>query len=413
MSSIANQTSNSQIFKIFFILGCIAFGGPVAHLVLFRQKFVTELSWLTDQEFSQLLAYTQILPGPTSSQVGIAIGYLKRGYLGGCMAWLGFTLPAFIIMTILAYLGANVVDRLDGNFFHGIHLIVLSVVGWAFWQMMQNFCKETWQYLLMLSAAFFLYLFPHPANQIVLIIVAAFSGNLITLAYPNQHSKFSLQNTNLEHTFKNSLTQQKVKPWIWLLLFTLPLLSYLMLNQTSENIVIQSFNSLYYSASLVFGGGHIILPLMHEQFVNTQLISSAQFDLGYAAVQLVPGPLFSFASYIGAFLNFTDSKLINAIIATVAIFLPSFFLIFGTLPYWSKLMSNTIIQRAMPAINAAIIGLLLVLVIQMGQSYLLNLIDCLTVIATILLLSTRMPVWLSLAVIFTSYFSISHYLVAF
>jgi len=380
------------IFLNFLKLGCLAFGGPAAHLVFFHQTFVKQLNWLDDQQYAQLVALAQILPGPTSSQVGLAIGYMKKGYWGAVLAWLGFTLPSALLMTLVALLGEQFFPLLSSAFFHSIQLIVLAVVTWAFWQMLRSFCTQIWQYILMLCSTLFIYTISLPMNQIIVIFIAALLG--IFFARKNTPTK---QN-KAENSFLTEAISSKKRSnaYLWFILFILPFFIFPVLNWLHSGVSIQIFESFYRTASLVFGGGHIILPFLHQDFVATGLISAEKFDLGYAFAQLMPGPLFSFASYIGALVPLTAFPVLNACIATVAIFIPSFLLVFGSLPYWSWLMNQAYIRHAVVGINAAVVGLLLSMVIQMAQHYIVQLTDLLFVAVVIALLKTRLPVWLSL-----------------
>ena len=380
------------IFLTFLKLGCLAFGGPAAHLVFFHHTFVKQLNWLNDQQYAQLVALAQILPGPTSSQVGLAIGYVKKGYWGAILAWLGFTLPSALLMTLVALLGKQFFPLLSSAFFHSIQLIVLAVVAWAFWQMLRSFCTQLWQYILMLCSTLFIYTVSLPMNQIIVIFIAALLGiffaQKITSTKENKVETSSL--TDAISSTKKSYA------YLWLVLFILPFFIFPVMNWLHSSMFTQSVESFYRTASLVFGGGHIILPFLHQDFVTTGLLSAEKFDLGYAFAQLMPGPLFSFASYIGALTPLTPFPVLNACIATLAIFTPSFLLIFGTLPYWSWLMNQTYIRHAVVGINAAVVGLLLCMVIQMAQHYIVQLPDLLFVAVVIGLLKTKLPVWLCL-----------------
>ncbi|OAL78615.1 chromate transporter [Acinetobacter sp. SFB] len=387
------------IFLTFLKLGCLAFGGPAAHLVFFHHTFVKQLNWLDDQQYAQLLALAQILPGPTSSQVGLAIGYVKKGYWGAVLAWLGFTLPSAILMTMVAVLGQQLFPLLSSEFFHSIQLIVLAVVAWAFWQMLGNFCTRLWQYILMLGSTLFIYTVPLPMNQIIVIFIAALVG-----IYLSPRLSKIKENKTEKNSFKIAIfSPQRSHAYLWLILFILPFFIFLVLNWQQSSILLQTVESFYRSASLVFGGGHIVLPFLHQDFVATGLIPAEKFDLGYAFAQLMPGPLFSFASYVGALLTLTPYPILNACIATLAIFLPSFFLVFGTLPYWSWLMNQADIRHAVVGINAAVVGLLLCMVIQMAQHYIVNITDLIFIAVVIALLKTKLPVWLSLIGSFMTY----------
>lgn len=390
--------SNFSLFKIFLKLGCTAFGGPAAHLVFFYRRFVQQLGYLDEQQYSHLLALAQILPGPTSSQMGIAIGYQLKGYRGALLAWLGFTLPSALLMTLAAMLGLQFSAYFSADFFHVIQLIVFSVVAWAFWQMLRSFCKDQWQYVFMLLSGLFVYLVPISINQMLVILFGALAGLVYLHYFP--------QKSTLKPVTRISITAKKSFAYLWLILFALPFVLVPPLQYFFPNIWLDSFTGLYRTASLVFGGGHIILPFLQQDFVESGLVSQQHFDLGYAIAQLMPGPLFSFASYLGALLPLSSSAALNAAFATAVIFLPSFFLIFGALPYWSRLMQFPRLFQALAGINAAVVGLLLCLVVQMGEKYIRSGLDIVFIIAVIALLKSKVPVWLTLISSFFSYYGL-------
>lgn len=377
------------IFFTFLKLGCLSFGGPAAHLVFFHQTCVKQLNWLDDAEYAQLVALAQILPGPTSSQVGLAIGYVKKGYYGAVLAWLGFTLPSALLMTLIAVLGQSFFPFISSAFFHNIQLVVLAVVIWAFWQMLRSFCTQLWQYILMLSCTLLLYTLDLAINQILIIFIAALVGIGFNRFSPLVQGEKSVDQAFISQV---SLTQ-KMNAFFWLLLFILP---FCLFQFFATFQAVTFFESFYRTASLVFGGGHIILPFLHQDFVTSNLVSAEKFDLGYAFAQLMPGPLFSFASYIGALIPITDYPVLNAGIATISIFLPSFFLIFATLPYWSWWMNQTYIRHAVIGINAGVVSLLLYLLIEMATDSIVHFTDFIFVTVVVGLLKTQLPVWLSL-----------------
>ena len=383
----------SSLFWVFLQLGCLSFGGPAAHLVFFHQRFVQQLKWLDEAQYAQVVALAQLLPGPTSSQVGLAIGYLQKGYWGAVLAWLGFTLPSAVFMALVAVLGHQYLEVLSSDSFHTIQLIVLAVVAWAFWQMLGSFCKTIWQYALMLAAAVFIYFVPFSLNQVLVILLAAVLGIWMAKQTPT-----NVQNTDATQTSftANHIIQHRKYAIFWGRLFVAPFIILTGLNWFTPNLLYAANLSFYQAASLVFGGGHVILPLLHQDFVSTGLVSAEQFDLGYAMAQLVPGPLFSFATYLGSLVPMTDMMWLNAVLATLAIFLPSFFLVFATLPYWSWLMQQVYIRHAVTGINAAVVGLLLYMVVEMAQRYVLSLYDLIFVALVIVLLKSKLPVWLSL-----------------
>ncbi|WP_313032989.1 chromate efflux transporter [Acinetobacter sp.] len=394
----APMLSYCSLFKIFLKLGCTAFGGPAAHLVFFYRRFVQQLGYLDEQQYAHLLALAQILPGPSSSQMGLAIGYQLKGYRGALLAWLGFTLPSALLMTLAAMLGIQFSSYFSVEFFHVIQLIVFSVVTWAFWQMLRSFCKASWQYGLMLLSGLFVYIVPLSINQVLVILFGALAGLIYLHYFPQKSTPKPVSNI--------AIPAKKSFAYLWLILFALPFLFVPVLQQFFPTLWLDSFTGLYRTASLVFGGGHIILPFLQQDFVASGLVSQQNFDLGYAIAQLMPGPLFSFASYLGALLPLSSSAVLNAAFATVVIFLPSFLLIFGALPYWSRLMHFPRLFHALAGINAAVVGLLLCLVVQMGQKYVLSGLDVLFIITVISLLKSKIPVWVSLISSFFGYYGL-------
>ena len=406
MSPLKQQPVYFEIFWTFFQLGCYSFGGPSAHLVFFHQRFVQQLKWLDDPHYAQYLALAQLLPGPTSSQVGIAIGYSKGGYWGACCAWLGFTLPSAVLMTAAAVFGLHYVDQISAQVFHILHLIVLAVVFWAFWQMMRSFCQQTWQYVVMLAATVFLYLSPLPAAHIILILSAGIVGLVLgRMGWIKPSSQPIMTSSQPVRTAKTKKTTA-----IWLLFFILPFILFPTLYFLNQDYAWHILFSLYETASLVFGGGHIILPLMYQDFVLTEMLTKEQFDLGYSLTQLMPGPLFSFASYVGALLPITPFVSLNALIATIIIFLPSFFLMFAALPYWSIWIHQPRVAQMVSSINAAVVGLLLCLIIDVTQTAIKQFQDVIFVGMVILLLRSRLPIWCTLVGSFFAYYAVIHYL---
>ena len=388
-----------RIFLIFLQLGCISFGGPAAHLVFFHRKFVMQLQWLNDTQYSQLVALAQLLPGPSSSQVGLSIGYLQRGYLGALMAWLGFTLPSVILMTGVALLGQHYIHILNSNSFHTIQLIVFSVIAWAFWQMLRGCCKTAWQYAVLLLSVILLTVISVSYNQILVIILGAICGML--MGYSSRLDPKKLKDSD-SNEISSPYLQSAAAPY-WLLAFILPFLLLPLADKLSNGSGLQFLSDFYQTGSLVFGGGHVILPLLHQDFVATGIVNAQSFDLGYAFAQLMPGPLFSFASYMGAVLPWTPYVWLNVLLATCAIFLPSFFLIFATLPYWSWLLQQRLIHQAVMGINAAVVGLLLALLLNLSQHYFNSISDLLFVAVMIALLRSKLPVWFSLILGFILY----------
>ncbi|EIU7613451.1 chromate efflux transporter [Vibrio vulnificus] len=331
-----------QIFKTFFWLGWISFGGPAAHIGYFRHTFVEKLKWISDEEYAQLVALSQFLPGPGSSQVGFGLGYKKGGLAGACAAFLGFTLPSVVIMLLLALVSSQVTDTaLFQNVVHGLKLLAVVVVADAAWGMYKNFCKTPLTVGISVATAVALLVFSGIATQMVVLIIAALIG-VIALKGENKAT---------EHSFKPSLTPLLT---FAALLLLLPLLA------TAQPMV-QLFNEFYQAGSLVFGGGHVVLPLL-QNIVGEQ-ISQDAFLTGYAAAQAVPGPMFTFATYIGYVLH-PSSPILGAVVATLAVFLPGFLLMLGVLKNWQLLAANPRVSGALQGVNASVVGLLVAALYQ-------------------------------------------------
>ncbi|HFQ5335207.1 TPA: chromate efflux transporter [Vibrio vulnificus] len=331
-----------QIFKTFFWLGWISFGGPAAHIGYFRHTFVEKLKWISDEEYAQLVALSQFLPGPGSSQVGFGLGYKKGGLPGACAAFLGFTLPSVVIMLLLALVSSQVTDTaLFQNVVHGLKLLAVVVVADAAWGMYKNFCRSPLTVGICVATAVALLVFSGIATQMAVLILAALIG-VIALKGENKAT---------EHGFTPSLTPLVI---FAALLLLLPLL-------TTAQPLVRLFNEFYQAGSLVFGGGHVVLPLL-QNIVGEQ-ISQDAFLTGYAAAQAVPGPMFTFATYIGYVLH-PSSPILGAIVATLAVFLPGFLLMLGVLKNWQQLATNPRVSGALQGVNAAVVGLLVAALYQ-------------------------------------------------
>ncbi|POB69652.1 chorismate-binding protein [Vibrio vulnificus] len=331
-----------QIFKTFFWLGWISFGGPAAHIGYFRHTFVEKLKWISDEEYAQLVALSQFLPGPGSSQVGFGLGYKKGGLPGACAAFLGFTLPSVVIMLLLALVSSQVTDTaLFQNVVHGLKLLAVVVVADAAWGMYKNFCRSPLTVGICVATAVALLVFSGIATQMAVLILAALIG-VIALKGENEAT---------EQSFTPSLTPLLT---FAALLLLLPLL-------TTAQPLVRLFNEFYQAGSLVFGGGHVVLPLL-QNIVGEQ-ISQDAFLTGYAAAQAVPGPMFTFATYIGYVLH-PSSPILGAIVATLAVFLPGFLLMLGVLKNWQLLAANPRVSGALQGVNAAVVGLLVAALYQ-------------------------------------------------
>lgn len=329
------------IFKTFFWLGWISFGGPAAHIGYFRQTFVEKLKWIDDSEYAQIVALSQFLPGPGSSQVGFALGY-KRGGLGGaCMAFLGFTLPSVIIMLALAMVSSQITDTaLFQNIVHGLKLLAVVVVADATWGMYKNFCQSKLTAGLCVATAIALLVAPSIATQMLVLVVAGLIGT--------QYLKKEF-----------AAPAEPFKPTIApLALFAVLLVGLPFVAHTLPMLGL--FSDFFQAGSLVFGGGHVVLPLL-QNIVGDQLSQDA-FLTGYAAAQAVPGPMFTFATYIGYELS--DTPILGALVATLGVFLPGFLLLLGVLKNWQALAGKPAVSGAINGVNASVVGLLLAALYQ-------------------------------------------------
>ena len=334
-----------EIFGASLRLGLTSFGGPVAHVGYFRREYVERRGWLDSRSFGDLVALCQFLPGPSSSQLGIAIGTRRAGMLGGLVAWLGFTLPSAVLLTSLG-LASTSVDLSDAGWVHGLRLAAVAVVAQAVWTMAGTLTPDWPRRALALVAAAGALAWTVPASQVAIIGAGAIAGRWILSPPPAPA-------TTSEPSPISRPVGVACLATFALLLLTLPVL------RSADGQSIALFEAFYRSGSLVFGGGHVVLPLLHTTVVDPGWVSDDRFLAGYGAAQAVPGPLFTFAAFLGAASTPAPNGIGGASIAILAIFLPSFLLIFGTLPFWDWLRGSVSFRRALAGINAAVVGILL------------------------------------------------------
>jgi chromate transporter len=327
-------------------LGLTSFGGPVAHLGYFRDEYVHRRRWVDDETYADLVALCQFLPGPASSQVGIAIGITRAGLLGGFAAWLGFTLPSAVALVAFAY-ALQRAGVTDAGWLHGLKLAAVAVVATAVWGMAQSLAPDRERATMAIAAAMVALLAPVAAIQVGIIVAAGLVGwRLLPAsagpAIPHEQVRLSrrLGACSLAIFFA--------------LLIALPLGRSL---TTSSTLAIA--DSFFRAGSLVFGGGHVVLPLLQAEVVPPGWVTDQQFLAGYGAAQAVPGPLFTFAAYLGAVMRPAPNGVAGAALALVAIFLPSFLLVVGVLPFWDGVRRRAPFQAALRGINAAVVGILL------------------------------------------------------
>jgi chromate transporter len=326
-----------KIFQVFLALGCTSFGGPVAHLGYFRRTFVEQRAWISATDYASLLALCQFLPGPASSQVGFGIGLHRGGWRGGVAAWCGFTLPSALAMFAIAtFIGAFDSSPLARGLLHGLQLAAVAVVAQAVWMMGRSLCPDTPRRALALLAAGILVMFPATFGQLFVLALGAAVGRFILEEPAGEH--VAMPGGHIP-----SLICLGACGTLLLAAFLVPV-----------HGLLGIFGAFYRSGALVFGGGHVLLPLLRDAVVVPGLVSPTNFLAGYGAAQAMPGPLFTVAAFLGA----VAAGPAGAAIATVAIFLPGLLLVAGALPYWRALQTRRGIAAALRGVNAVTIGLL-------------------------------------------------------
>lgn len=338
-----NQKKNYiEILLTSLKLGVTSFGGPTAHLGYFKEEYVDRKKWIKHEEYAQIIALCQFLPGPASSQVGMAIGMLRGGIIGGILSFLGFTLPSVLALIIFALLYKQY-EFADMGWIHGLKLVAVAVVAHAVFDMARKLNKERSQIVIMVLATTIILLVNGPFVQVGVIICAGIIGMIL---YRDASSKV-ISSYTIPISKRTGIWAFVV---FFFLLMGLPIASKLLNIQW-----LTVFDTFYRSGSLVFGGGHVVLPLLESEVVTSGWISQAEFLAGYGMAQAVPGPLFTFASYIGAMM----SGIGGGMLATIAIFLPAFLLVVGSLPFYNEVRNRLAFQGALTGIGAAVIGILL------------------------------------------------------
>jgi chromate transporter len=342
-----SQGSFLEVLLVSTRLGLTSFGGPIAHLGYFHEEYVKNRKWIDEQSYADLVALCQFLPGPASSQVSIAIGILRARLLGGIAAWIGFTLPSALALIgfglgIGAFAGAG-----DAGWLHGLKIVAVAVVAQAVWGMARSLCPDRERATIAILAAIFTLAWPSAVGQLSSIVIAGVTGAVI---FPGQTSSSPSQ--------MRFPIAKKTGIVAWIIFFVL-LVGLPFYRQISPSHGLEVFDSFFRVGSLVFGGGHVVLPLLQTEVVGPGWVTNEQFVAGYGATQAVPGPLFTFSAYLGAVMSSEPNGWTGAFLALIAIFLPSFLLVIGALPFWDLLRSVRMFQSALKGINAAVVGLLL------------------------------------------------------
>lgn len=376
-----------SVFLIFLRLGLTSFGGPIAHLGYFRDEFVTRRRWLSERSYADLVALCQFLPGPASSKVGMALGLSRSGYAGALAAWAGFTLPSAVVLILFALGISNYGDVLSPGALHGLKVVAVAVVAQAVWGMARNLCAGVARISIMAAAACVVLLVPSAWGQVGTIAAAGIAGLLVFK--PTQDVAHDPLPISVSHR----------AGVVWLTLFFVLLLGLPVLAQLVPNPVTAMVDAFYRAGSLVFGGGHVVLPLLQAEVVPSGWVSSEAFLAGYGATQAVPGPLFTFAAFLGASMATAPSGWLGGMTCLLAIFAPSFLLVVGALPFWERLRNNLRTQAALSGVNAAVVGILLAALYQpVWTSAIHHPQDFgLALVAFVALMFWKLPPWLVVA----------------
>ncbi len=340
------QTGAWAVFAVFLRLGLTSFGGPVAHLGYFREEFVARRRWLSERSYADLVALCQFLPGPASSQVGMAIGLSRAGFRGALAAWAGFTLPSALALTLFALGLSAGGNLLPAGALHGLKLVAVAVVAQAVWGMARSLCTDTPRVTIAVASACAALWWPTAWGQVGVIAAAALAGLLLFKPVAGgPHEPLRLP------------VSRRAGAGL-LLLFAVLLAGLPLAAQFWPSQALAQLDAFYRAGSLVFGGGHVVLPLLQAEVVPRGWVSNETFLAGYGATQAVPGPLFAFAAFLGASMTAAPSGWMGAGACLLAIFLPSFLLVAGALPFWEQLRRSLHTQAALAGVNAAVVGLL-------------------------------------------------------
>ena len=379
----------TEILFSFFLLGLTSFGGPIAHIGYFRNVFVKQKKWLDEKTYLDFVSLCNFLPGPSSSQVGMSIGYHFKGISGSLLAWLGFTLPSAIILMIFGYAIFNFENSISYGLLQGLKAIVVVIVLQAILGMRKNLLKDSFDYMIVFITTLILIIFPSSLNQFLCLLLSGFFGLIIYKKDKQSEIKNNIQ-------IKINFLSCSPLIFFFSLLFLLPFLS-----EFFNSNILNLASSFYRIGSLVFGGGHVVLPLLQEEFVSSGMIEKDIFLAGYGAAQAIPGPLFTFSSYLGIFFKSEFSIFLISLLCLFFIFLPSFLLVIGIMPIWQELKKMDIIIRSFKGINASVIGLLVAAFYDpIITSSLRSLEDMvLIIIAFVLLFLTKIPQWFAVFIL--------------
>ena len=341
---IVRERSALEVLLVFLKLGVTSFGGPIAHIGYFREELVVRRRWVDEATYTDLVALCQFLPGPASSQVGFSLGLIRAGYWGGLAAWTGFTLPSAVLLTAFAYGAEELGGPIGQGVIHGLKLVAVAIVAQAVWGMARSFCPDRQRASIACIAALLILLGNSPAAQIGTILLGAIAGAWLCRA-PLPATLGTFRTAVSRRVGTAALTI------FCLLLIALPALA-----RVSQGVAL--FDAFYRSGALVFGGGHVVLPLLSKAFVTPGWVSEDAFLAGYGAAQAVPGPLFTFAAYLGTVVTPGPQGIAGAALGLAGIFLPGLLVLLGALPFWDVFRQRVGAQAIMRGVNAAVVGLL-------------------------------------------------------
>lgn len=362
----------------------MSFGGPIAHLGYFRAEFVERRKWIADAAYADLVALSQFVPGPASSQTGFALGVLRGGLTGGIAAWAGFTLPSAVLMFLAAYGLSFAQNAAVQGLIHGLKLLAVAIVAQAIWSMGRSLCPDRIRAAFAFAVAALLIAVPSGIAQLGMIALGAIFGLVF------------LQREDKTHHASFDIAISRRSAIASLVIFAALLIGLPLISQIYPASPVRLASAFYRSGALVFGGGHVVLPLLQESVVKPGWVSHDAFLAGYGAAQALPGPLFSFAAFLGAEANVGPGGIAGALIALTAIFLPGFLILYGILPFWDRLRGHTAVRAGLNGVNAAVVGILAAALYQpIWTSTVLRPLDAsLALLAFAALTIARLPVLL-------------------
>jgi chromate transporter len=376
-----DRGSAAEVFRVFLRLGLLSFGGPIAHLGYFHTEFVQRRRWCSEETFAEIVAIAQSMPGPASSQVGFALGLLRAGWPGGIAAWTAFTMPSALLMLAFAFGHQLLTGSLGLGVVHGLQLVAVAVVAQAILSMRKSLAPDAPRIALALAAAAIVFF---SFGTLLAIVAGAFAGLL--LPRPPQLTP--------AHPLAFHLPRPVGFAAAALLLALLPILHIAAALSKSQPVAV--FNAFYRTGALVFGGGHVVLPLLESAVVATGWVDQQTFLSGYGAAQALPGPLFTFAAYLGAAIRPSAHPVLLSALALIAIFLPGLLAVVAVLPFWSHLRQRPLVQAALRGINAAVVGVLIAAFLRpVCSSALHSFFDSVVAVtALVALLRWKLPPWL-------------------